>query len=60
MEYQSLSQYEGKKVRLILKNGFWYRCKILKVSSDCVSIIEEQGRSLSIEPDFISFVEVLR
>ena len=59
MDSQSISQYEGKAVKLTLKNNFWYRAKIISVSDSCVEFVEEKGRKLSVSPDFIVFLEVI-
>lgn len=60
MDFQSISQYEGKIVKLTLKNNFWYRAKIISVKEDCIEFVEEKGRRLSVSPDFIVFLEDLR
>ena len=59
MDFQSIIQYEGKLVKLTLKNNFWYRAKLISVKEDCVEFVEERGKKLSVAPEFIVFLEVL-
>ncbi len=59
MDFQSISQYKGKRVKLTLKNNFWYRAKIISVGENCIEFVEERGRKLSVSPEFIVFLEVL-
>ena len=60
MDSQSLSKFVGSVVKITLKNNFWYRARILSVSEKCIEFIEEKGRKLSIDPDFIVFVEEIK
>jgi len=57
MDYQSLVQYEGQKVRITLINKFWYRAKILSVSEKSIEFIEDKGRKLTVTPDAIIMIE---
>jgi len=57
MDFQSLIQYEGQKVRITLVNNFWYRAKIISVSEGCIEFIEEKGRKLSVHPNAVLMVE---
>ena len=59
MDYESLRQYEGKKVRLTLVNGFWYKAKIISVSENSINFVEMKGRSVSVSPEQIILIEVL-
>lgn len=57
MDYQSLIKYIGKKVKLSLENGFWYRAKIINVTEETVDFIEEKGNYVSVHPKFIMMIQ---
>ena len=57
MDYESLRRYVGKKVRLTLENGFWYKADIKEVNEDSVTFIELKGNSVSVHPKAIIMIE---
>ena len=57
MDHHSLIKYIGKKVKLSLENGFWYRAKIIKVDEKTVDFIEEKGNFVSVDPKFIMMIQ---
>lgn len=57
MERKTLEKFEGKKVRLILRNNFSYTDIIFYFSVDGLVQFEDRtGQKISLEPDFISMV----
>ena len=57
MDHESLNQYVGKQVKLILENGFWYRAKIISVNKDSITFIELKGNLVSVNPKTITMIE---
>lgn len=60
MEYESLRQYEGCVVKLILKNNFWYKGKVIHVEENEFTFIDIKGKTISVTPNFIMFVEEVK
>ncbi len=56
MDYESVSQYEGQKVKITLSNNFWYRAKIVSVTKQSVNFISEDGLSISVIPEAIIMI----
>ena len=57
MDHESLSQYVGKQVKLVLENGFWYKAKIISINEETVTFIELKGNSVSVHPKTIMMIE---
>ncbi|KKN66984.1 hypothetical protein LCGC14_0465380 [marine sediment metagenome] len=57
MDHKSLTQYVGKTVKLILRNGFWYKAKITNVSEEAIDFIELKGNHVSVHPSMIMMIE---
>ena len=57
MDYSSIAQYLNQQVPLTLKNGFWYKAKIISVSEQSVVFIELKGRKISVSPEQIVLIE---
>lgn len=57
MDSSIINQYLGKVVLLTLKNGFWYKAKIISVTGDSITFIELKGRTISASPDQIAIIE---
>ena len=57
MDYSSINQYLNQEVLLTLKNGFWYKAKILSVSEQSVVFTELKGRTISVSPEQIVLIE---
>ena len=57
MDYSSIAQYLNQQVILTLKNGFWYKAKIISVSEQSVVFIELKGRTISVSPEQIVLIE---
>lgn len=60
MKHQSISQYVEKRVKVVCANGYWYRARILSVTEDAVQLIEERGRTVTINPEAIVMIEELK
>ena len=60
MDHESLKKYIGKKVKLSLENGFWYRAKIINVTEESVDFIELKGNYVSVHPKTIMMIEEVR
>ncbi len=60
MDYQSISQYQGKQVKITLINNFWYRARILSVSEKAIEFVEERGKHLSVTPEAILIIEEVK
>jgi len=56
MDYESVSQYEGQKVKITLSNNFWYRAKIVSVTKQSVNFVSEDGLSISVVPEAIIMI----
>jgi len=57
MNQKSLKQYIGQQVFLTLKNGFWYKAKIISISEDTVEFIELKGKRISVSPEQVVMIE---
>ena len=57
MDYESLTQYEGKYVMLTLTNTFWYKANIISVKKESVTFIELKGKTVSVHPSAIYLIE---
>ena len=60
MESESLSQYVGCQVKLILKNNFWYKGKVITVEEEEFTFIDIKGHTISVDPKFIMFIEEVK
>lgn len=56
MELQSLKTFEGKKVRIILKNNFCYSNIIFELRDGSVQFEDKFGDLQVIEPSFVSAI----
>ena len=57
MNHESLTKYVGKKVKLSLENGFWYKAKIINVNEDTIDFIDIRGHYVSVHPKTIMMIE---
>ena len=57
MDSNSIVQYINQQVFLTLRNGFWYKAKIISVDKNCVKFIELKGRTISVIPEQIISIE---
>ena len=60
MDAESLNQYVGCKVKLILKNNFWYKGKVLRVEEGEFTFIDIKDQTISVDPKFIMFIEEVK
>ena len=60
MDAKSLTQYLNCKVRIVLKNNFWYIGKVVNVENGDFTFIDIKGKQLSIDPEFIVFIEEVK
>lgn len=60
MEYESLIQYVGCTVRLILKNDFWYKGKVISAENGDFTFVDIKGKTISVDPNFIIFIEEVK
>lgn len=60
MQIEFLKKYEGRRVRLILKNNFVYVNVIFSITKDGLIEFESKfGEFLTLEPSFISGITEL-
>ena len=57
MNHESLIQYVGCTVKLILSNNFWYKGEVISVSEKEFAFVDIKGNNISIDPDFILMIE---
>ena len=60
MDIESINKYLNKKIILILKNGFNYRGKIIKIYNSSFDFIDIIGNELTIDISNISLMQVER
>ena len=60
MESESLNQYVGCVVKLILQNNFWYKGRVLHVEKNEFTFIDIKGNTISVDPKFILFIEEVK
>ena len=60
MDHESLTQYINCKVKLILKNNFWYRGKVINVEEGDFTFIDIKGNTISVDPEYIVFIEEVK
>lgn len=61
MEIEILKKFEGRKVRLILKNNFIYNSVRFYVTQDNLIEFEDRfGEVVTVEPSYISAITKLR
>ena len=57
MELAFLRKFEGKRVRLGLKNNFIYSSVVFKITSEgLVEFKDRRGDTISLEPEFIAMI----
>jgi len=57
MQIEILKKFEGKKVRIILKNNFSYSFIVFKITEDnLIQFKDKYGEVLTIEPSYVSAV----
>lgn len=57
MQIEILKKFEGKKVRIILKNNFSYSFIVFKITRDnLLEFKDKYGEVLTVEPSYISAV----
>lgn len=44
-------------VKLILKNNFWYKGKVINVEEGDFTFVDIKGKTISVDPEFIIFIE---
>ena len=57
MKGESLNQYIGKQVKIILNNNFWYKGKVINVTKEEFNFIDIKGQNISVDPNFILMIE---
>ncbi len=57
MKGESLNQYLGKRVKIILNNTFWYKGKVINCSTTDLTFIDIKGNTVSVDPSFILMIE---
>lgn len=60
MKHESLNQYLNCKVKIILKNNFWYKGKVINVEEHDLTFIDIKGNTVSVDPDFVMFIEEVK
>jgi len=56
IEEKKVCEYIGKKVMLILQNGFKITCVIPKTISNSFDVVDKYGQNASIECSMISMI----
>lgn len=57
MQIEILKKFEGKKVRIILKNNFSYSFIVFKITDDgLIQFKDKYGEVLTVEPSYVSAV----
>jgi hypothetical protein len=56
MEIHKVKKYEGKKVYIILKNGFRYTCVIPEGITDSFTIVDKFGNEMELSCDYVAFI----
>ena len=57
MQIEILKKFEGKKVRIILKNNFSYSFIVFKITGDnLLEFKDKYGEVLTVEPSYVSAV----
>lgn len=60
MDSESVARYLGQQVLLTLKNGFWYKAKIISANDNAIEFIEMKGRRVSVSPEQIIMLEEIK
>lgn len=60
MDAESLSQYINCVVKIILKNNFWYKGRVINVEESEFTFIDIKGKTISVDPEFILFIEEVK
>ena len=47
-------------VKIILKNNFWYRGKVINIEEGDFTFIDIKGNTISVAPEFIIFIEEVK
>ena len=58
MEKKDLIEFVGEKVKIILKNNYYYKCSILSVGDDYVKIRDFHDNIVFVVLDEIKLLEV--
>jgi len=57
MQIEILKRFEGKKVRIILKNNFNYSNIVFEITEDnLIKFSDKYGEVLTVEPSYISAI----
>jgi hypothetical protein len=60
MEKEILKKFEGKRVKLFLKNNFVYSQVVFKITeNELLEFQDKYGEVLTIEPSFVNGVTVI-
>jgi len=60
MEINKVKKYKGKKVHLILANGFKYTTVLPKEITEDFTIVDKFDNEIEISCNFISFIQIYR
>lgn len=58
MEVKEFENSVGKQVKLVLKNGFYYKCVIDSIEEDCVKVTDFHGAKIFLTMSEIIVLEV--
>lgn len=56
MKKEDVLCYKGKPIKIILKNGFIYTCKIIEFLDDCIKVRDKYENLVTISLDNISMI----
>lgn len=60
MKREEIINYEGKDVFLKLKNGYFYTCKIIKINSESIEILDKLNLNSIIDIDSIDIISDIK
>ena len=60
MEKKDLVNLEGKKIKVVLNNNFFYECKILSIGTDYIKIRDKYDKIVFITIQEIKLLEVIQ
>lgn len=58
MDIKILKEFENKKCKLILQNGFWYSNVVFRINGSCIEFLTSKGEILTIEAFYVVGVNI--
>lgn len=60
MDYECLSEFQNKYVKIELSNGQYFKGRIISVNKHSVVMIDFLGKRVSLDPNFIQLVQEVK